>query len=87
VARGKEHKARVPGDLQQRLAQQRRDEVSTSFYPAAPPARPRADDHQTISSSSLPEVLVEAACFARTDTHLLFLPNSPRLLTWSIRWQ
>src|SRR5207237_8288722 len=32
VARGKEHEARVPGDLQQRLAQQRREQVSTILY-------------------------------------------------------
>src|SRR5690242_1093781 len=32
VARGKDHKARVPGELQQRLEQQRRDELSTILY-------------------------------------------------------
>src|SRR6267143_1830496 len=33
VARGKEHKARVPGDLQQRFAQQRRDDTHLLFLP------------------------------------------------------
>jgi len=41
VARGKEHKARVPGDLQQRLAQQRRDEVSTILYTSGTTGAPK----------------------------------------------
>src|SRR4051812_15967150 len=32
VGRGKEHKSRVPGELQLRLDQQRRDELSTILY-------------------------------------------------------
>src|SRR6266852_4691211 len=32
VARGKEHKGRVPGELQKRIEQQRRDELSTILY-------------------------------------------------------
>src|SRR5205807_324504 len=41
VARGKEHKARVPGELQQRLAQQRRDQVSTIIYTSGTTGTPK----------------------------------------------
>src|SRR6267154_2968680 len=41
VARGKEQKARVPGELQQRLAQQRRDEVSTILYTSGTTGAPK----------------------------------------------
>ncbi len=41
VARGKEHKGRVPGELQQRLEQQRRDELSTILYTSGTTGTPK----------------------------------------------
>src|SRR5437879_4464348 len=41
VARGKEQKARVPGELQQRLAQQRREDLATVLYTSGTTGMPK----------------------------------------------
>ena len=76
VARGKERKARVPGELQQRLEQQRPDQLSAILYTSGTTGMPKGvmiTNGQFIFAA---EALVGAGLFVRDDTHLLFLPFS-----------
>src|SRR5258707_6186615 len=76
VARGKEHKARVPGDLRQRLAQQRRNEESTILYTSGTTGAPKGVMTTNDQFIFAAEALVGSGLFARDDAHLLFLPFS-----------
>ncbi len=76
VARGKEHKARVPGELQQRLEQQRLDQLSTILYTSGTTGTPKGvmiTNDQFIFAA---EALVGTGLLVRDDRHLLFLPFS-----------
>jgi len=74
VARGKEHKARVPGELQQRLEQQRRDELSTILYTSGTTGTPKGVMTTNDQLVFAAEAVVGTGLLRRDDAHLLFLP-------------
>ena len=76
VARGKDRKARVPGELQQRLEQQRRDQLSAILYTSGTTGTPKGVMITNDQFVFAAEALVGAGLFVRDDTHLLFLPFS-----------
>jgi long-chain acyl-CoA synthetase len=74
VARGKEHKARFPGELRQRLEQQRRDELATILYTSGTTGTPKGVMTTNDQMIFAAEVVVGTGLLGRDEKHLLFLP-------------
>jgi long-chain acyl-CoA synthetase len=74
VASGKEHKARFPGELRQRLEQQRRDELATILYTSGTTGTPKGVMTTNDQMIFAAEVVVGTGLLGRDEKHLLFLP-------------
>jgi long-chain acyl-CoA synthetase len=72
--RGRDPKSRNPGELQQRIAGQRREDLSMILYTSGTTGVPKGvmitNDNMIYAS----EAVVGSGLLARTDAHLMFLP-------------
>jgi len=73
-ARGREHKAKVPGELEQRLRQQKRDELVTVLYTSGTTGTPKGVMITNDNMLFAAEITIGMGLLNRDDSHLLFLP-------------
>src|SRR5882762_3964133 len=72
--RGREHKSRVPGDLEQRLQSQQRADLATILYTSGTTGVPKGVMITNDNMLFAAEVAVGTGLLTREDSHLLFLP-------------
>jgi len=72
--RGREHKSRVPGDLEQRLQSQQRTDLATILYTSGTTGVPKGVMITNDNMLFAAEVAVGTGLLTREDSHLLFLP-------------
>ena len=73
-ARGREHKARAPGELEQRLSAQKRDDLLTVLYTSGTTGMPKGVMITNDNMLFAAEITVGMGLLNRDDSHLLFLP-------------